>query len=230
MKLTGNPTLLLFSAVVLAASVTAQSAVLTVTNTQDSGAGSLRDTIAAASAGDTVQFDAALNGQTITLTTGQLLINKALTINGPGANQLTVQRSTANGTPAFRIFDISGDNVTLAGLTIANGSTPERGGGISCSFGFGMTIANCVISGNSARYGGGIYRSTGGLGSPSVNVTNSVVSGNHAEEGGGIYIATVSGLGLAQSGRLAMTNSTDFRQRCDFPGWRPFCQWRFDDY
>ena len=204
--LTCKPTLLLFSAVILAVtSVTAQAAVLTVTNTQDSGAGSLRDTIAAAANGDTIQFDAALNGQTITLTSAQLLIDKNLTINGPGADKLTVQRSTANGTPAFRIFQIS-STVTLAGLTIANGSTPERGGGISCT-GPEVTIANCVISGNSAVSGGGIYRSPG-VGGPTVNITNSAISGNSAENGGAIYIDSFSGSYFSGAARLTMTNST----------------------
>ena len=46
------------------------AATLTVTTTADSGPGSLRAAIAAASDGDTIQFDAALNGQTITLTSG----------------------------------------------------------------------------------------------------------------------------------------------------------------
>ncbi len=204
--LPGKPTLLLVAAVVLAASVTAQSAILTVTNTQDSGAGSLRDTIAAASAGDTIQFDAALNGQTITLTTAELLINKTLTINGPGADKLTVQRSTATGTPAFRIFKISAHNVTLAGLTIAKGNTPEDGGGISCT-GYDLTITNCVVSGNSARYGGGIHRDRAGIGPGGVNVSNSVISDNRADAGGAIYIVGHS-TGMAQEGTLTMTNST----------------------
>ena len=126
--------------IVALTSVSAQSAILIVTNANDSGAGSLRDTIAAATQGDTIQFDAALNGQAITLTSGQLVIGKNLTITGPGASQLTVQRSTANGTPAFRIFEIS-NNVTLAGLTIANGNTSESGGGIFF-VGLGLTIAD----------------------------------------------------------------------------------------
>ena len=48
------------------------AAVFTVTTTADSGAGSLRATLAAANDGDTVQFDRALNGQTINLTSGEL--------------------------------------------------------------------------------------------------------------------------------------------------------------
>lgn len=193
--------------ILVATSVTAQSAVLTVTNTQDSGAGSLRDTIGAAAHGDTIQFDAALNGQTITLTSGELLIDKSLTINGPGANQLTVRRSTANGTPLFRIFNTSGDNnVTLAGLTITNGNIPDGGAGISCTA-HQVTITNCVISGNSAGYGGGIYRSLFGLGGASVNVIDSVISDNRAETGGAVFIAGHS-YGMAPAAWLGMTNST----------------------
>jgi hypothetical protein len=196
---------LFFSLVILAlASVTAQSAVLTVTNTQDSGAGSLRDTIAAAAdSDDTIQFDPALNGQAITLTSAQLLINKQLTIAGPGAGKLTVRRSTAGGTPAFRIFQIS-NTVTLSGLTIANGNSPEGGGGIYVQR-LPLTIVNCVISGNSApgSGGGGILVSL----SSSVHITNSTISGNSAASGGGIYIAGSLSTLLAP-GSLAMTNST----------------------
>ena len=70
----------------------------TVTNTNDSGAGSLRAAIAAAANGDTIDFAPALNGQTITLTSGALTITQSLTISGPGAGNLTITatlRSTA---------------------------------------------------------------------------------------------------------------------------------------
>jgi hypothetical protein len=209
--LTGKPTLILLSAVILSvASVTAQSAVLTVTNTQDSGPGSLRDTIAVAQSGDTIQFDAALNGQTITLTSAELLINKNLTINGPSANQLTVQRSTADGTPAFRIFRLAGTSsfsgvgLTLTGLTIANGNSSE-GGGIFIPVYSGSTIVNCVISGNTApgSSGGGIFRSFGG----SVDITNTTISGNSAANGGGIFVSGSMST-LVGPGVLRMTNST----------------------
>src|ERR1700694_3925214 len=94
------------------------AATLTVTTTADSGAGSLRAAIAAASDGDTIQFDAALNGQTITLTSGELAINKNITISGPGPNLLTVSRSSGT----FRIFHVlSGHTDTIQGLTIRGG-------------------------------------------------------------------------------------------------------------
>src|SRR5262245_49313922 len=60
---------------------------LTVLNNADSGPGSLRERIAAASSGDTIVFDAALKNQTITLTSGELKIDKSLDIEGPGANK-----------------------------------------------------------------------------------------------------------------------------------------------
>ena len=50
---------------------------LTVLNTLDKGAGSLRDTITNAKSGDTIVFDPSLDGHTITLTSDQLTINKA---------------------------------------------------------------------------------------------------------------------------------------------------------
>ena len=76
---------------------TAQAATLTVTNTNDSGAGSLRGVLASAVSGDTIVFDTAgvfAAPQTINLTSGELTLDKSLTIDGPGANRLTIN---ANG-------------------------------------------------------------------------------------------------------------------------------------
>src|SRR5262249_23576596 len=90
---------------------------LTVTNNQDSGPSSLRGEIKAAKNGDTIVFDPSLDGQTITLTSGELLINKNLTISGPGAGLLTI-----SGNNASREFEVaSGMQVTLSGLTMSNG-------------------------------------------------------------------------------------------------------------
>lgn len=50
-------------------------AVISVINTKDRGAGSLREAIAKAKDGDTIKFDSRLKGKTITLTGGQLEIN-----------------------------------------------------------------------------------------------------------------------------------------------------------
>src|SRR5207245_6667592 len=56
-----------------------------VCNTNDSGHGSLRQAILDASAGDTINFAPSVT--TITLTSGELVIDKYMTINGTGANR-----------------------------------------------------------------------------------------------------------------------------------------------
>src|SRR6478672_7668187 len=61
---------------------------ITVTNGNDSGPGSLRQALVDSHDGDTIDFDPALNGQTILLTTAELAIAKNVTISGPGANLL----------------------------------------------------------------------------------------------------------------------------------------------
>src|SRR5947209_3253223 len=87
----------------------------TVMNTNDNGPGSLRQAVADVAPGGTITFD--VTG-TIALTGGELTIDKDLTINGPGANQLTV-----SGNNLSRVFNINGGSVDISGLTISNGQT-----------------------------------------------------------------------------------------------------------
>jgi len=84
---------------IILTTLSAHAATLTVTNTDDSGAGSLRQAILDAAAGDTVDFNLSGCPCTITLTSGELIIDKSLTIQGPGASQLTV--SGGNGSRVF---------------------------------------------------------------------------------------------------------------------------------
>src|SRR5215471_3298642 len=104
---------------------------LTVLNNLDNGAGSLRYEIGKAHSGDTIVFAPSLDGQTITLTSGELLINKDLTIAGPGAGQLAVSSGWAS-----RIFEVAARyGLTLSGLTIrdsgsGNDNVSLYGGGI----------------------------------------------------------------------------------------------------
>src|SRR5438034_4775390 len=120
-----------------------QAATITVTNTNDSGAGSLRQAIADANVGDTIDFG--VTG-TITLTTGELLVDKSITINGPGSDSLTVDCNLAS-----RGFYVSsGVTATIAGLTITNGNAqgeaPISGGGIYNDHAT-LTVDNCTFSG-----------------------------------------------------------------------------------
>ena len=112
----------------------------------------------------------------INLTSAELLINKNLTISGPGANLLTVQRSSTGGTPDFRIVRIAGSvNATISGLTIANGiifTAGNNGGGVLNAAGSTLTITNSTISGNRLTTAAAIYNSG------TMTITSSTISGN----------------------------------------------------
>jgi parallel beta-helix repeat protein len=164
---------------------------LTVTSAADSGAGSLRADIAAANPGDTINFAPSLNGQAIQLASGQLLINKSLTIQGPGAGELAI-----SGGNSSRVFEVvsSNTNVLLSGLTItqgngAGGGPDGDGGGILNLGGSTLTISGCTLSNNRALSGGGVYNSQATL-----QMVDCTLSGNRATEnfgtsgGGGVYI------------------------------------------
>ena len=196
-------------------------AVLTVTNTNDSGPGSLRQVIASAAAGTTIEFAPGVTG-VITLTSGHLVIDKDLTVHGPGASVLTL-----DGNNTSRIFQIYNPflalTANLSGLTIRGGRvtvSPNAGGGMYNSA--ALTIQDCVISDNYVigidatsnttsvgAIGAGIY-SFGPL-----ILINTVVSGNSAVGGNGSPSANSSiyaqgsgatGGGIYQRGDLTLTN------------------------
>lgn len=162
---------------------------ITITNTNDSGLGSLRQALANAKDGDLIDFAAALHGQSITLTSAELVIDKNITINGPGADILTVSRSFSS-TP-FRIFHVMpGHNVAIEGLTISGGSVGvgEVGGGILNDHAT-LTVTNCTVEFNGlAECGGGICND-GSNGSATLSILNSTITSNSSSpigDGGGI--------------------------------------------
>src|SRR4029077_13247788 len=158
--------------------------IIEVTNTNDSGPGSLRDAIAVANDGDEITF--AVTG-IITLTSGQLTVNNNITISGPGAGSLAVDGNANAGV----FFINSGVTVTISGLSITNGNASSLGGGIYNGSATVM-LSNCIVSGNSAQYGGGIYNE-GVLGSATLTIINSTIDGNTVSvEGGGIYAIGVN--------------------------------------
>src|SRR3989440_8621708 len=156
-------------------SIAVQGAILTVTNTNDNGPASLRETIVNANDGDTI--DATGISGVITLTSGELLVDKSVTINAAGADVLAV-----DGNATSRVFQIdSGETVTISGLTIRNGHDDNMGGGIDNESGATLTITNSTLSSNTAGSvnnpaveGGGIFNSG------TLTIVNSTVSGNSA--------------------------------------------------
>jgi CSLREA domain-containing protein len=179
----------------------------------------LRQAIATASPGDTINFAAGI--ATINLTsTDSLTIEKNLTINGPGANLLTV---SGNDRAIIFYVRFSNLNVAISGLTISNAL-----GGIYSEPGT-LTITNSTISNNAYSTsifsaGGGIYSNGGTL-----TITNSTISGNTASVydselrtdfagGGGIFNngGTVTITNSTISGNTASRSGFDYKH--DFAG------------
>ena len=199
---------------------------LTVSNLDDSGPSSLREALTLIADGGTISFDPSLAGGTIALTSGQLAIDRGVTIDGSGAPGLTV-----SGDNASRVFQIAaGATVSMNDLIIADGVGSPQGGGI-LNFGVlnldTVTVTNNTESGGGAADfqlgGGGIYNGDGAT----LNLTNSAVTNNSTlgQPGGGIYgffnstinvtNSTVSGNvagdvagGLRTLGNATIVNST----------------------
>jgi len=152
----------------------------TVASTADHGSGSLREAMTNANntpGADIINLTAT---GAIVLETELPEITDDLTINGPGANRLSVERSTADGTPNFRIFMInSGKTVTVSGLTIAKGNLAALGSGGGIFNQGRLTLNNCTVSGNSAFSAGGIASVADASASTvTLTINNSTISGN----------------------------------------------------
>lgn len=211
----------------------AQADSFTVTNTSDSGGGSLRDAITAATATpgpDTITISAT---GTLTLASALPDLPDGLTITGPGAADFTVDGNGAN-----RIFLVLNDRtVSISGLTATNGSSPGgdpfgdpngagienegkltldhvtvsnstatngNGGGIATESGATLTLTASTVTGNSVIEGAG-----GGLYDVgTVTIRDSTVSKNSSTGsfsfGGGIEVGSQSGT----NGSLTLTGST----------------------
>lgn len=134
---------------------------------------------------DTINFS--VTG-TINLT-GSLPSLTNVIINGPGASDLTVRRDTGGD---YRIFFINGAIVSISGLTVSNGRTPDGAPG--------------AIFGGSGGDGGGIF-ATG-----AITLTDLVVTGNRSGNGGPGGTATGgfggSGGGISSGGTVTMTRVT----------------------
>jgi hypothetical protein len=154
-----------------------------------------------------------------------LVITKNLTITGPGAGRLTVQRSTS--APEFRIFHIPTSTVTvsISGLTISNGSvvfeeilggSDGYGGGIRSSG--VLTLTDTTISANQASgsngggNGGGVLNENG-----TMTITRCTITNNSAQQRANPnQCAFSSGGGILNysGGSLTITNSTISGNSC----------------
>jgi predicted outer membrane repeat protein len=178
-----------------------------------SNANSEDDTIELATTGSylLINIDNGINGLPSVGADG----GKKLTIHGNGA---TIQRSTDDGTPSFRILFINtGADVTISNLTISSGLLDDDDGAGIYNDGATLTASNCAFVSNTAGFaGGGIWNggpltlnsSTfssnvsvfGGAiaNQASATLNGCAVSGNSAADGGGV----------SNSGDLAVNRGT----------------------
>ncbi|MGE3465552.1 MAG: choice-of-anchor Q domain-containing protein, partial [Pyrinomonadaceae bacterium] len=208
-----------------------------VLNNADSGAGSLRQAVIDACDGSTITFDGGVVSP-VTLTTGLITISRNLTIQGPGANLLSIDgnnnsrifNSTSpisltvndltltggNGTGggstfggALRVFN-AGATLNLNSVTVTGNSASGGGGGVQISNVGTANITNSTISGNTAGFGGGGMQVEEGT----VNMVNSTISGNTANSG----IAGGGGVRVSVDGTVNFTSSTITNNTTAFDG------------
>ena len=178
-------------------------AVYTVTTADDvvnagDGVLSLREAVARANASpaaDEIVFARSLEGMTLTLTRGELLLSQDVIIdgdvNGDGV------RVTLSGGGNSRLFQISGPatDVTLDDIGLINGRVVDADGGAILHSGASLTLNNALIrnseSVDPAGYyfgggsGGGIAADRGAL----LTITASSLAYNRADRGGAIALA-----------------------------------------
>lgn len=129
---------------------------INVTNTGDSGAGSLRKAIASAKSGDVIKFAPKLAGKTITLKS-QLEVPAGLnlTIDGGNAKGLTISGADKHRILLLQSTSATPSRLTVKNLTLADGYTSDRGGAISTEHQGQVVVENVLFKGNKADKGGG---------------------------------------------------------------------------
>jgi hypothetical protein len=155
-----------------------------VTNCQDSGLGSLRQSIATARPGTTVYFHFTRPCNAIALTSGPIVLHSGISIVGPGARALTL-----SGLDRSQIFDNprTSASVAISDLSLDNGRTAI---GYPKAYGLGGAISNSgelsligvILDNDTAAYEGGAISNIGTL-----SVSGSVFSNDSALFGGALY-------------------------------------------
>ncbi len=166
------------------------SSTIIVTNANDSGAGSLRKALSDVTANGVITFDPTFfnTSRTINLASS-LQPNKSLTINGPGANLLTVAGNNTN----YPVFELLNGDITLIGMTLTGGHdnySLNFAGGVTTRAAAtvnSVTILDCNITGNVGKFGGGVSVVSNFLTIRRCTVSNNqAVNTGFSNAGGGI--------------------------------------------
>ena len=154
-----NTTMSTFDEMIRSTKTSTNIASQLVTNTNDAGPGSLRQAIIDAAANDTITFDPTIDGDTIKLTSGEIVLNKNLTIVGNGFHN-TIISADSNS----RVFNIQNQSLKLTKLTLLNGRVPTTGGGLNVVAGgliyadkSNLIIHECRFLVSRASIGGAIF-------------------------------------------------------------------------
>jgi hypothetical protein len=189
---------------------------LKVTNTNDSGSGSLRAAVAVAQSGDTIVFSHKIYGQTITLTSGPIEdTGISLSIQGPGADLVTVSGNNQSG-----IFNLQPSDptqppfaVSISGLTLASAAGPDTSPSYAINdTNASLTLNDVVIAGNMS---GGVSVVNGYNTNPppnytiNVTITNSTFQNNQSDQAGAAL--SVAGVVL-QIGNCLFQDNVDTAQ------------------
>ena len=199
-------------------------ATITVTSLGDAGAGTLRQAIVDSGPGGTIDFDPSLVGGTISLTSGPLSVTKDLNIQGPGAGALTVDGGGKVGVfaiqPAALTSTTPPTNVTLSGLTIADGSAPSGGGIVAVQANLTLSGDAFVNNSDQSANGGAVLVEPGFYGYSnqgrqiivpgSLSITGTNFRGNQDSGGGGGALALFDTPTTISGSVFAANTSTGF--------------------
>jgi len=156
---------------------------VTVTNINDSGAGSLRQALNDVQISGEITFN--LDYPATILLESQLVIDRNVTLYGPELGELIISCDKKD-----RIFYVNENlNVSFSDFTISGGylAGEEHGGGIYC-YGSTLNLTSVNINNCSAYSGGGIFNHNS-----EINLSNVIIKGNSALLGGGGGISCVGG-------------------------------------
>ncbi len=186
----------------------AQATNFTVTNTSDTGAGSLRYALYQANSNpgmDTVLFDSSLSGQTITVYS-QLPVYDAVNIQGLGASNLTI--SGNDGNRVFYIYNAT--DVTISSVTLTNGYYyGNAGGGAIFDYATNLTLQDCVVENSAALYlYGGFGGGVAAINASSITLSGSTLQNNYANGGGG-GLVTYAQTAVTVTGGTVQNNNVE---------------------